>query len=96
MKIPQDLKTNFYLALLYAVFGLGYTLYAVEGDTGLFSQIALPFIFIFFQLVFSGLLIFAVFGSNRHKISNQVKGISLIILILPIVLALILMPLIRP
>ena len=96
MKILPEIKLIFYLSILWAVFGLGYTLYVVKVDNGLFAQIAVPFLFLLIQLIFSGIMLNTTFKTYKNETKQQFKVVALIISILPIVLTFVLVPLLGP
>jgi len=88
------MKIFFYLTCLWAFFGLSYTLYVVQVDQGLFAQIAVSVLFLIGQLLLGSILVFMTF-KHRDEISQQFRIVTLIVSIVPIILALILVPLLR-
>ncbi len=95
MKTLPEIKIFFYLTFVWALLGLSCTLYVIQVDQGLFAQIAVPFLFLIGQLILGGLLIFITFR-YRDKISPQFKVVTLIVTVLPIILAFILVQLLGP
>jgi len=96
MKIHPEIKTILYLSFLWAFFGLSYTLYVIQVDQGLFAQIAVPFLYLSLQLIFSGILLYTTFKTYKDETSRQFKVITLIVSILPIILTFVLVPLLGP
>jgi len=94
MKLANPVKTT---TTIYTVWFLveSCLFYLFRTDTGLFAQIALPFLFGIVHLILSYLLWITVFKEYKNELSSGFKVCIAVLLIAPIVLAFLFLPLFK-